>query len=102
MRYQFVYNSKESRYYKAECYYIYDTVNKEEVVDVYNNRTCVHVDRENRVIYFYGMFTDYHWILERYFNDIINEFLDLADVFNIIGYAVDEDCVGGKIYYKFK
>lgn len=102
MRYQFVYNSKESRYYKAECYYIYDTVNKEEVVDVYNNRTCVHVDRGNRVIYFYGMFTDYHWILERYFNDIINEFLDLADVFNIIGYTVDEDCVGGQIYYKHK
>ena len=102
MRYQFVYNSKESRYYNAECYYIYDTINKEDVVDVYNNRTSIHVDRKNRVIYFYGMFTDYHWILEGYFNDIINEFLDLADVFNIIGYTVDEDCVGGKIYHKFK
>ena len=102
MRYQFVYNSKESRYYDSECYYIYDTINKEDVVDVYNNRTSIHVDRKNRVIYFYGMFTDYHWILEGYFNDIINEFLDLADVFNIIGYAVDEECIGGQIYYKHK
>jgi hypothetical protein len=48
------------------------------------------------------MFTDYHWILERYFNDIINEFLDLADVFNVIGYTVDEECIGGQIYYKHK
>lgn len=102
MRYQFIYNSKESRYYDSECYYIYDTINKEEVTDVYNNRTSIHVDRKNRVIYFYGMFTDYHWILERYFNDIINEFLDLADVFNIIGYTVDEECIGGQIYYKHK
>ena len=48
------------------------------------------------------MYVDYHWILEKNYNDIINEFLDLADVFNVIGYTVDEDCVGGKIYHKFK
>ena len=102
MRYQFVYNSKESRYCNVECYYVYDTVYKEEVTDLFNNRTCVHIDRKNRVIYFYGMYVDCHWILEKNYNDIINEFLDLADVFNVIGYTVDEDCVGGKIYHKFK
>ena len=102
MRYQFIYNSKESRFQNTECYYVYDTVNKEDVTDVFNNRTCIHIDRKNRIIYFHGMFTDYHWILEGYFNDIINEFLDLADVFNIIGYTVDEECVGGQIYYKHK
>ena len=49
MRYQFVYNSKESGYYNVECYYVYDTVYKEEVTDLFNNRTCVHIDRKNRI-----------------------------------------------------
>ena len=44
MRYQFVYNSKESRFCNVECYYVYDTVYKEEVTDLFNNKTCVHID----------------------------------------------------------
>jgi hypothetical protein len=43
-----------------------------------------------------------HWILEKYYFNIIQEFLDLAEAFEVIGYTVDEDCVGGKIYYKYK
>jgi hypothetical protein len=31
----------------------------------------------------------------------MQEFLDLAEAFEVIGYTVDEDCVGGKIYYKY-
>lgn len=102
MRYQFIYNSKESRFQNTECYYVYDTVNKEDVTDLFNNRTCIHIDRKNRIIYFYGMHVDYHWILEKHYFEIINEFLDLAVTYDIIGYTIDENCVGGKIYYKNK
>ena len=100
MRYQFLYNSKESRYCNVDCYYIYDTKEKQYVHDVYGNTGCIHIDRHKRIIYFYGMHTDYHWILEKYYYDIIKDFLELAEAFNIIGYHIDEDCVGGKIYYK--
>lgn len=102
MRYQFVYNAKESRFCGVDCYYVYDALEKQNVVDVYNNQTCIHIDRQKRIIYFYGMHTDYHWILEGYFNDIINYFLELAEAYDIVGYYIDEDCIGGKIYYKYK
>ena len=102
MRYQFVYQAKESRFSKLETYHIFDTKTNEFVYDVYNNVGCISLDRKNRRIYFYGMHTDYHWILEKFYFEIIEEFLDSAIAFDIIGYTVDEDCVGGKIYYKNK
>ncbi len=102
MKYQFIYDSKESKFCSVDCYYVYDTRDGKRVTDVYDNTTCIHIDRHKRIIYFYGMHTDYHWILEKQvFFNIINEFLELADAFGIIGYHIDEDCVGGKIYYKY-
>jgi hypothetical protein len=47
------------------------------------------------------MHVDNHWILEKYYYDIIEEFINLAELYDIIGYKVDEDCVGGRIYYKY-
>lgn len=102
MRYQFIYNAKESRYCGVDCYYIYDTKDKKHVYDLFENIGCVHVDRQKKIIYFYGMHVKEYWILEKYYFDIIQEFLDLAEAFEVIGYTVDEDCVGGKIYYKYK
>ena len=102
MRYQFIYQTKESRYSKLETYYIFDTKTNEFVYDVFNNVGCISLDRQNKIIYFYGMHTDYHWILEKVYYKIIEEFLDLTIAFDIIGYTIDEDCIGGKIYYKNK
>ncbi len=102
MRYQFVYNAKESRYSKMESYYIYDTKDKKYIFDMYNNIGCISLDRDNRRIYFYGMHVAEHWILENFYLEIIQEFLELAEGFNIVGYTIDEDCVGGKIYYKYE
>ena len=99
MRYQFIYNSKESRYAKLETYYVYDVHEKKYVHDVYNNVCCVALDRDNKTIYFYGMHVDYHWILDKFFYEIILEFLNLSDAFNVLDYTIDKDCVGGKIYY---
>lgn len=102
MRYQFIYNAKESRYCGVDCYYIYDSKNKKYVYDLFENIGCVHIDRKKKIIYFYGMYFEEHWILEKYYFDIIQDFLNLAEAFEVIGYTVDEDCVGGKIYYKYK
>ena len=102
MRHQFLYNTKESRFCGVDCYYIYDTKTEEYITDIYNNVTCIHIDRLAKRIYFYGMHTDYHWILEKNYFKMINEFLSLAEAFDIIGYTIDEDCIGGKIYYKYK
>ena len=52
MRYQFIYNAKESRYCGVDCYYIYDTKDKKYVYDLFENIACVHVDRQKRIIYF--------------------------------------------------
>ena len=102
MRYQFLYNTKESKCYNnCECYYIYDSKNKDYVYDVFNNVGCIHIDRSRRQIYFYGMHVDNHWILEKYYYDIIKEFLTLAEAYDIEGYHIDEYCVGGEIYYKY-
>ena len=48
------------------------------------------------------MHVDYHWILNKFFYAIILEFLNLSDAFNVLDYTIDEDCVGGKIYYNNK
>ena len=102
MRYHFIYNSKESRYSKLETYYVYDTQERNYVYDENKNVTCVALDRDHKVIYFYGMHTSSHWILKGFYNDIILSFLNMVDAFNALDYTVDEDCVGGKIYYQFK
>lgn len=101
MRYQFIYHSKESRFSKLETYHVYDTKYQEYVYDIYNNVCCVSIDRDERIIYFYGMHVDSHWILEKYYYDIIEEFINLAELYDIIGYKIDEECVGGQIYYKY-
>ena len=55
MRYQFIYNAKESRFSGEECYYVYDTKDKNYVFDLTNDITCFHINRERKIIYIYGM-----------------------------------------------
>lgn len=100
MRYQFAYNSKESRYSGQEIYYVYDTQSKDYVYDIKHDIASISIDRNAQVIYFNGMDIEEHWILSKYYQCIIDEFLSLACVFNIVGFRVAEESTGGQIYYK--
>ncbi len=100
MRYQFAYNSKESRYAGQEIYYIYDTKDEDYVYDIKHDIASISIDRDAQVIYFNGMDIEEHWILSKYYQSMIEEFLSLACVFNIVGFRVAEECTGGQIYYR--
>jgi hypothetical protein len=102
MRYEFLYDSKESRYSGIEKYYVYDTVSKDYVYDIHGNKTCVGINREYETIYFFDMHIGEHWILEKFFLCIIEEFISRAEMYGIINYRIDDLCIGGQIYYKNK
>jgi hypothetical protein len=100
MRYHFTYNSKESRYCGQEVYYVYDIKEKDYVYDIKYDIASISIDRDARAIYFNGMDIEGHWILFKYYQGIIDEFLSLAYVFDVVGFRVAEECTGGQIYYQ--
>ncbi len=99
---QFIYDVVESKYSNLECYSIYDFKNNDVVYDTKSNKSLIMIDNKNKIIYFMGMETEEHWILEKhYYYKIIQEFIDNSERYGCKDYLVFEDCSGGKIYYKY-
>ena len=97
----FIYDSKESRFSKLECYYIYDSVNQEILEDNKLNKCSICLDRENKLIYFMGMEVGEHYILEeQFYIKIIKKFMDERKCYNCEDYDVFMGTTGGMMYYK--
>ena len=100
---QFIYDVVESNYSNFECYSVYDFINNGLVYDLKEHKTMAMIDRRNKIIYFMGMKTEGHWILEKnYYYKIIQEFVNNLDRYGCEGYLIYEHCSGGEIYYKYK
>lgn len=103
MNIQFIYDVVESNYSNLDCYSIYDFTNNELIYDVKSNKSLIMIDRNNEIIYFMGMETEGHWILDKtYYYKIIQEFINNSEKYGCKNYLIYEDCTGGKIYYKYK
>lgn len=98
---RFIYDTKESRFSNMECYYLYDVKTNEIIYDVKLNKTMIMIDRPNKLIYFMGMETEEHYILEKqFYYKLIKQFIE-DEAYECNNYTVMKNCTGGEIYYKY-